>query len=63
MEWILILGWGSPIGIGIFLVLLGFMIFLLAKADETIKRTKAFAKEKGIEKKSVLREKLGSPQK
>ncbi len=63
MEWILILGWGSPIGIGIFLVLLGFMIFLLAKADETIKRTKTFAKEKGIEKKSVLREKLGSPQK
>jgi len=29
MDWILVLGWGSPIGIGIFLVLLGFMIFLL----------------------------------
>jgi len=59
----LVLGWGSPIGIGIFLALLGSMIFLLAKADETSKRTKAFEKEKGIEKKSVLREKLGSSQK
>ncbi|GAI05687.1 unnamed protein product [marine sediment metagenome] len=63
MDWILVLGWGSPIGIGIFLVLLGSMIFILAKADETSKRTKAFTKEKGIEKKSVLREKLGSSQK
>jgi len=63
MDWILILGWGSPIGIGIFLVLLGSMIFLLAKADEISKRTKAFTKEKGIEKKSVLREKLGSSEK
>ena len=63
MDWILVLGWGSPIGIGIFLVLLGSMIFLLAKADETSKRTKAFTKEQGIEKKSVLREKLGSSQK
>ena len=63
MDWILVLGWGSPIGIGIFLVLLGSMIFLLAKADETSKRTKAFTKEKGIEKKSILREKLGSSQK
>ena len=58
----LVLGWGSPIGIGIFLALLGSMIFLLAKADEISKRTKAFAKEKGIEKKSVLRAKLGSSQ-
>ena len=62
-NWILILGWGSPIGIGIFLVLLGSMIFILTKDDETSKRTKAFTKEKGIEKKSVLREKLGSSQK
>ena len=62
MDWILILGWGSPIGIGIFLVFLALMIFLLAKADEISKRTKAFTKEKGIEKKSVLREKLGSSQ-
>ena len=51
MDWILVLGWGSPIGIGIFLVLLGFMIFLIAKADEISKRTKAFKKEKGIDKK------------
>jgi hypothetical protein len=60
MDWSLLLGWGSPIGTGIFLVLLGLMIFLIAKADEINKRTKAFAKEKGIDKKSVLREKLGS---
>ena len=63
MDWVLLLGWGSPIGIGIFLVLLGLMIFLLAKADEISKRTKAFAKEKGIDKKSVLREKLRSSEK
>ena len=63
MDWILVLGWGSPIGIGIFLVLLASMIFLLAKADEISKRTKAFTKEKGIEKKSILREKSGSSQK
>jgi hypothetical protein len=50
MDWILLLGWGSPIGIGIFLVLLGLMIFLIAKADETSKRSKAFVKEKGLEK-------------
>ena len=48
MDEILILGWGSPIGIGIFLVLLGTMIFLISKADEINKRTKAFKKEKGI---------------
>jgi hypothetical protein len=58
----LVLGWGSPIGVGIFLALLGSMIFLIAKADQISKRTKAFEKEKGMEKKSVLREKLGSPQ-
>ena len=50
MDWILVLGWGSPIGIGIFLVLLGLMIFLIAKADEISKRSKAFAKEKKLEK-------------
>jgi len=54
MDWILLLGWGSPIGVGIFLVLLALMIFLLAKADEISKQTKAFSKEKGIDKKSVL---------
>lgn len=47
----LILGWGSPIGLGIFLALLGLMIFLISKADEIGKRTKAFSKEKGLEKK------------
>lgn len=59
----LVLGWGSPIGIGIFLVLLGTMIYLLSKADEKSKHTKAFEKEKGLDKKSRLREKLGSSEK
>jgi hypothetical protein len=30
----LVLGWGSPIGIGIFLVCLAAMIFLLSKAGQ-----------------------------
>jgi uncharacterized membrane protein len=47
----LILGWPGPVGLGIFLVLLGVFIWLLAKADETNKRTKAMVKEKGLEKK------------
>ena len=59
----LVLGWGSPIGIGIFLVLLGTMIFLIAKADKISKHTKAFSKEKGLEKKSALREKLNISEK
>ena len=50
MDWILLLGWGSPIGIGIFLVLLGLMVFLLVKADEVSKRTKAFTRDKGLDK-------------
>ena len=45
-DLMLILGWGSPIGIGIFLALLGTMIFLLAKADETSKRSKRENPEK-----------------
>jgi hypothetical protein len=48
MDLMLVLGWGSPIGIGVFLVLLGLMIFLIAKADEISKRTKAYKKEKGL---------------
>ena len=59
-ELFLVLGWGSPIGIGLFLVLLGGMIFLIAKADKISKHTKAFQKEQDLEKKSALREKLGS---
>ena len=51
MDIWLALYWGSPIGIGIFLVCLGGMIYLLAKADEKSKQTKAFAQEKGLEKK------------
>ena len=47
----LVLYWTGPIGVGIFLVSLGGMIYLLSKADEVSKRAKAFAKEKGLEKK------------
>jgi len=47
----LVLHWGSPIGTGIFLVCLGAMIYLISKADEKSKHAKAFAKEKGLEKK------------
>jgi len=45
----LILFWCGPIGLGIFLALLGVFIWLLAKADEISKRTKAMVK--GVEKK------------
>lgn len=34
----LILGWGSPIGTGLFLALLGTMIFLLSKAGKEKKQ-------------------------
>jgi len=47
----LALFWGSPIGLGIFLLCLGGMIYLISKADEISKRTKVFAQEKGLEKK------------
>jgi hypothetical protein len=47
----LALYWGSPIGLGIFLVCVGGMVCLLSKADEIAKRTRAFVKEKGLEKK------------
>jgi hypothetical protein len=39
-SWFLILFWTGPIGIGIFLLCLGTMIFLLSKADEISKRVK-----------------------
>jgi hypothetical protein len=45
----LLLFWTGPIGI--FLVCLGAMLYLLTKADEISKRTKAMIKEKGLEKK------------
>ena len=50
-EWFLILYWTGPIGIGIFLALLGVFVFMLARADEINKRTKAMMKEKGLDKK------------
>ena len=47
----LALHWGSPIGLAIFFVGLGVMVYLISRADEVAKRTRAFAKEKGLEKK------------
>jgi len=47
----LLLFWTGPIGIGIFLVCLGTMLYLLTRADEISKRTKAMTREKGLEKK------------
>jgi len=47
----LILFWSGPIGLGIFLALLGTFIWLLTKADHLSKQTKAFVKEKGLGKK------------
>ncbi len=34
MDWFLVFGWGSPIGIGVFLVCLGGMIYLLTRASK-----------------------------
>jgi hypothetical protein len=45
-SWFLILGWSSPIGVGIFLLCLGSMIYLLTKADEVSKRVRREGKEK-----------------
>jgi uncharacterized membrane protein len=47
----LVFYWTGPIGVGIFLVCLGSMIYLITKADEVSKRTKALVKEKGLDKK------------
>jgi hypothetical protein len=47
----LVLFWSGPIGLGIFLALLGIFIWLLAKADAISKRTRSMVKEKGLEKK------------
>ena len=45
-SWFLILGWSSPIGIGIFLLCLGGMIYLLSRADTEKKRIRREEKEK-----------------
>ncbi len=37
-DLMIVLGWGSPIGIGIFLLCLGGMIFLLSKVDKDRKK-------------------------
>jgi hypothetical protein len=50
-TWWLVFFWSGPCGLGIFLTLLGVFIWLLAKADEIRKRTKATIKEKGLDNK------------
>ena len=40
MDLMLILGWGSPIGTGIFLVYLASMIYILTKASRIEKKGK-----------------------
>jgi hypothetical protein len=47
----LVLFWSGPVGLGIFLALLGTFIWLLAKANLIKAQTKALEKEKGLEKK------------
>lgn len=42
----LALSWGSPIGVGIFLVCLGGMIYLLSKADALKKGGRGKEKDK-----------------
>lgn len=34
MELFMVLGWGSPLGIGLFLVCLGTFIYLLSKSKK-----------------------------
>jgi hypothetical protein len=45
-SWFLVFGWGSPIGIGFFLLCLGAMIYLLSKADTEKKRVRREEKDK-----------------
>ena len=45
-DWFVVFGWGSPIGIGVFLLCLGGMIYLLSKADTSRKRWRWEEKEK-----------------
>jgi Na+/H+ antiporter NhaD/arsenite permease-like protein len=51
MDIWLALYWGSPVGLAVFFIGLGVMVYLLSKADEISKRTRAFVKEKGLDKK------------
>ncbi len=50
MDMWLVFYWTGPIGVGIFLVCLGAMIWFLVKAGEISMRTKALKKEKGLGK-------------
>lgn len=40
-AWWMIFWWSGPIGVGVFLALLGTFILLVAKADAVSKRTRA----------------------
>lgn len=44
----MILGWASPLGLGLFLALLGTFIWQLARADEAKTRAKALKKGKRL---------------
>ncbi|MDY6917333.1 MAG: hypothetical protein SVP26_05220 [Chloroflexota bacterium] len=41
----LVFYWTGPIGVGVFLACLGILIWLLAKANDVNKRTKAWEKQ------------------
>lgn len=36
-NWFMVFGWGSPIGIGIFLVAIAAMVYILSKANKNKK--------------------------
>ena len=42
----LVFFWSGPVGLGVFLLCLGGMIYLIARADEISKRTKREYKDK-----------------
>jgi hypothetical protein len=45
-DWSTVLGWGSPIGIGVFLCLLSTMVFMFAEAEESSKRARQYRENK-----------------
>jgi len=45
-DWVLILGWGSPVGVSILVLCLGIVIYLLMKANTDRKRFEEEKKKK-----------------